>query len=74
VDGLPDSVRKIALCSGPVGSVEVSIRTAAAGVETAGTLHRMDGVPLALQAPLPGDTPRAAALLGWLLAEIEAAG
>jgi formylmethanofuran dehydrogenase subunit B len=71
---LPDSVRRIALCSGPVGGVEVSIRTAAAGVEAAGTLHRLDGIPLALQAPLPGDAPTAAALLARLMAEIEPAG
>ena len=29
----------------------------------AGTAHRLDGVPLTLQAPLPGDAPTAAALL-----------
>jgi formylmethanofuran dehydrogenase subunit B len=68
---LPDGVTEIALCSLPVGGVEVSIRTAAAGVEATGTAHRLDGVPLALQAPLPGDTPTAAALLARLLAEIE---
>jgi len=70
VGELPDSVTAIALCSHPIGDVEVSIRTAAAGVEAAGTLHRLDGVPLALQAPLPGDAPKAAALLARLLAEI----
>jgi formylmethanofuran dehydrogenase subunit B len=48
----------------------VSIRTAAAGVEAAGTAHRLDGVPLALQAPLGGDAPTAAALLRRLLAEV----
>jgi formylmethanofuran dehydrogenase subunit B len=68
---LPDAVTEIALCSLPVGGVEVSIRTAAAGLEATGTAHRLDGVPLALQAPLPGDTPTAAALLARLLAEIE---
>jgi formylmethanofuran dehydrogenase subunit B len=71
VGELPDAVRRIALCSGPVAGVEVLIRTAAAGVEAAGTLHRLDGVPLTLQAPLPGDAPNAAALLSRLLAEIE---
>jgi formylmethanofuran dehydrogenase subunit B len=64
-------VREIALCSLPVPGVEVSIRTAAAGVAATGTAHRLDGVPLALQAPLPGDAPTAAALLARLLAEIE---
>jgi formylmethanofuran dehydrogenase subunit B len=71
VGELPDGVTGIALCSLPVGGVEVSIRTAAAGVEAAGTLHRLDGVPLALQAPLPGDAPKAATLLARLRAEIE---
>ena len=49
---------------------EVSIRTAAAGVDAAGTAHRLDGVPLTLQAPLAGDAPTAAALLTRLLAEV----
>ena len=49
---------------------EVWIRTAAAGVEAGGTAHRLDGVPLALQAPLPGNAPTAAAVLGRLLAEV----
>jgi formylmethanofuran dehydrogenase subunit B len=68
---LPDGVSRIALCSLPDEGVEVSIRTAAAGVEAAGTAHRLDGVPLALQAPLPGDAPTAAALLTRLLAEVQ---
>jgi formylmethanofuran dehydrogenase subunit B len=53
------------LVAGPVW-----IRTAAAGVEATGTAHRLDGVPLSLQAPLPGDTPTAAAVLGRLLGEV----
>lgn len=62
--------------SGPAGCVvrgsggEVWIRTAAAGVEAAGTAHRLDGVPLALQAPRPTDTPTAAAVLRRLLEEV----
>jgi formylmethanofuran dehydrogenase subunit B len=62
---------------GPTGSVvagpgaEVWIRTAAAGVEASGTAHRLDGVPLALHAPRPGDAPTAAELLARLLAEVE---
>ena len=48
----------------------VSIRTAAAGVEAGGTAHRLDGVPLALQAPRPSGAPTAAALLTRLLAEV----
>lgn len=62
--------------SGPAGSAvtgpgtEVWIRTAAAGVEVGGIAHRLDGVPLSLQAPLPGDAPTAATVLGRLLAEV----
>ena len=58
-------------CEVAGGGVEVSIRTAAPGVEASGTVHRLDGVPLALQAPQPEDAPTAAALLARLLAEIE---
>jgi formylmethanofuran dehydrogenase subunit B len=69
---LPAGVTEIAVCSLPPGSdVEVSIRTAAAGAEAAGTAHRLDGVPLPLQAPLPGDAPTAAAVLARLLAEVQ---
>ena len=57
------------LAAGP--GVEVWIGTARAGVSAAGTAHRLDGVPLALQAPLPGDAPTAATLLRRLLAEID---
>jgi formylmethanofuran dehydrogenase subunit B len=74
VRALPAGVTKIALTSVPLAAaedVEVSIRTAAAGVAAAGTVHRLDGVPLTLQAPLPVDAPTAAALLGRLLAELE---
>jgi formylmethanofuran dehydrogenase subunit B len=74
---LPAGVTEIALGSLPgwVGTdTEVSIRTAAAGVHAAGTMHRLDGVPLALQAPLPAEAPTAAELLGRLLAEIKPAG
>jgi formylmethanofuran dehydrogenase subunit B len=68
---LPSGLTGIALCSLPVAGMEVSIRTAAAGVAATGTAHRLDGVPLALQAPLPDGAPTAAALLTRLLAEIE---
>ena len=53
------------------GGVEVWIRTAAAGVEASGTVHRLDGVPLTLQAPLENGAPTAAALLTRLLAEVQ---
>ena len=64
---------------GPTGSLlagggsgrEVWIRTAAAGVEASGTMHRLDGVPLTLQAPHPDDAPTVAAVMASLLAEIE---
>ena len=69
---LPAEVAEIALGSLPAeGHVAVSIRTAAAGVEATGTAHRLDGVPLALQAPAGSDAPTAAALLTRLLAEVE---
>ena len=72
--GLTAGVAEIALCShparGPGPGAEVSIRTAAAGVNAAGTVHRLDGVPLTLQAPLAGDAPSAAELLTRLLAEV----
>lgn len=64
--------------AGPAGTtvagpgVEVWIRTAAAGVESGGTAHRLDGVPLSLQAPQPGAAPTAAALLTRLLAGVRA--
>ena len=68
---LAAEVAQIALGSLPAGpDLEVSIRTAAAGVDTGGTAHRLDGVPLALMAPLSGDAPTAATLLTALLAEV----
>jgi len=70
-DGLGDSVAQIVLASRPRQGVEVSIRTAAAGVASTGTAHRLDGVPLTLQAPEPGRAPTAAALLVRLLEELE---
>ncbi|HEY6523328.1 MAG TPA: hypothetical protein VIY10_06120 [Solirubrobacteraceae bacterium] len=79
IDGVPAQlaagVAEIALGSGSPpnepGSVPaVSIRTAAPGVEAEGTAHRLDGVPLALQAPWPTGAPTAAALLSRLLAEV----
>lgn len=63
-------VGEIALCDRPDADAQVWVRTAAAGVEAAGTAHRLDGVPLALQAPLPADAPTAAALLERLLSEV----
>jgi formylmethanofuran dehydrogenase subunit B len=63
-------VAQIVLSGVPGPDVEVSIRTAAAGIEASGTVHRLDGVPLTLQAPHPGDAPTAAALLTRLLAQV----
>jgi formylmethanofuran dehydrogenase subunit B len=76
VEGAPREtgagVAEIALGSRPAGpDVRVSIRTAAPGVCAAGTAHRLDGVPLALQAPQRDDAPTAAALLMRLLAEVQ---
>ena len=62
---------------GPVGGLvvgpdaEVWIRTAPPGVEATGTMHRLDGVPLPLQAPRPGEAPTAAALLARLLEQVQ---
>ncbi|MGZ4304480.1 MAG: hypothetical protein ACXVSL_06375 [Solirubrobacteraceae bacterium] len=66
----PEGVARIGLGSLPMHDAEVWIRTAAAGVAAPGTAHRLDGVPLALQAPVPGDAPTAAALLARLLSEV----
>jgi formylmethanofuran dehydrogenase subunit B len=68
---LGDGVTQIALASRPREGVEVSILTAAAGVASTGTAHRLDGVPLTLQAPEPGNAPTAAALLARLMEELE---
>jgi formylmethanofuran dehydrogenase subunit B len=69
-DRLPEGVTGIALSSLPVTGVAVSVRTATAGVDARGIAHRLDGVPLTLQAPLPNETPTAAVVLSRLLAEI----
>jgi formylmethanofuran dehydrogenase subunit B len=65
-----EGVTRIALGSELVDGADVSIRTAAAGIAATGTAHRLDGVPLSLQAPLPGDAPTAAAVLTRLLGEV----
>ncbi len=71
-----DADVRVRVESGPAGSLvtgpdlEVWIRTAAAGVEAGGTAHRLDGVPLSLQAPRPSDVPTAAAVLKRLLGEV----
>ena len=71
VESAPAGAAEIALVSLPAGTdVEVWIRTAAAGVAASGTAHRLDGVPLTLQAPQPDGAPTAAALLTRLLAEL----
>jgi formylmethanofuran dehydrogenase subunit B len=67
---LPEGVAEIGIGSMPVHGAEVWIRCAAAGVAAPGTAHRLDGVPLTLQAPVPGDAPTAAALLAALLTEV----
>jgi formylmethanofuran dehydrogenase subunit B len=67
---IPGGVTQITFGSLPVTNAEVSIRTAPAGVAAAGTMHRLDGVPLTLQAPHPGEAPTAAELLARLLARV----
>lgn len=65
-------ITEIAFGGGPPGpETAVFIRTATPGVEAAGTAHRLDGVPLSLQAPADGDAPSAADLLTRLLAEVQ---
>jgi formylmethanofuran dehydrogenase subunit B len=68
-EALPAGVSEIAL-GARLQDVAISIRTAAAGLEAGGTMHRLDGVPLTLQAPASGDAPTAADLLTRLLAEV----
>jgi formylmethanofuran dehydrogenase subunit B len=68
---LGDGITQIVLASRLRQDVDVSIRTAPAGVASTGTAHRLDGVPLTLQAPEHGDAPTAAALLARLLEELE---
>ena len=67
---LPAHVAEISLGHGPDADAGVWIRTAAPGVEAEGTAHRLDGVPLALQAPRAGEAPTAAAVLTRLLTEV----
>jgi len=65
---LADGVPVISLSSVPVpAGAEVWINTAAPGVAAAGTLHRLDGVPLTLQPPWPSMAPPAAQVLTHLL-------
>jgi len=53
----------------PATDAAVWIRTAALGVQAAGTAHRLDGVPLTLRAPMGGDAASTAALLARLTEE-----
>ena len=69
---LPAGMTEIAVGGAPAGpGVAVSIRTAGAGVSATGTAHRLDGVPLALQALRPEDAPTAAAVLARLHDEVQ---
>jgi formylmethanofuran dehydrogenase subunit B len=38
-------------------AARVAFATAADGIELPGTVHRMDGVPIGLRAPMPADRP-----------------
>jgi formylmethanofuran dehydrogenase subunit B len=62
--------RTIALGCLPAAEAAVSIRTAAAGVGARATAHRLDGVPLALQAPEADDAPSPAQVLSRLTAAV----
>jgi formylmethanofuran dehydrogenase subunit B len=67
-DALPDGVTVISLSGVPApAGAAVWINTAAAGVATAGTLHRLDGVPLTLHPPWQSEAPSAAYVLTHLL-------
>jgi formylmethanofuran dehydrogenase subunit B len=52
-------------------AARVAVRTAAAGVHVAGTAHRMDGIPVALRAPLPSELPGDEAVLRALRERLE---
>jgi formylmethanofuran dehydrogenase subunit B len=43
----------------PAQGARVAFATAVAGIDVAGTVHRMDGVPVPLRAPLAGERPSA---------------
>ena len=54
----PSGVRPtIGIGHRPSEEARVAIATAAAGVHRAGVVHRLDGVPVPLYAPLPSDRP-----------------
>lgn len=52
-------------------AARVAFATAADGVEIAGTAHRMDGVPVPLRAPLPGERPGAEDVLAAIAGRLE---
>jgi formylmethanofuran dehydrogenase subunit B len=67
----PGDATVIALSGRPgTPAPAVWIRTAPAGVGAGGTMHRLDGVPLALRPPRPSDAPSAAELLRRLLGAV----
>jgi formylmethanofuran dehydrogenase subunit B len=69
----PGDATVIALSSRPgTPAPAVWIRTAPAGVGAGGTMHRLDGVPLALRPPQPSAAPSAAELLQRLLQAVSA--
>jgi formylmethanofuran dehydrogenase subunit B len=51
-------------------AARVTFATAAAGVQREGTVHRMDGVPLTLHAPLPSERPGDGEVLAAIQARI----
>jgi formylmethanofuran dehydrogenase subunit B len=55
-------------------AARVAFATAAAGVRREGTVHRMDGVPLTLRAPLRSDRPGDGEVLAAIQARIAVEG
>jgi formylmethanofuran dehydrogenase subunit B len=60
--GAPPGLRElptVAIDAQPAQGARVAFATAVAGIDVAGTAHRMDGVPVPLRALLDGDRPTA---------------
>ena len=62
-DVAADARRIDARATTTADAARVAFATAADGIEVAGTVHRMDGVPLPLRAPLAAERPSVEAVL-----------
>ena len=62
--------RTLALSPDPVTGAEVWIRTGVPGLTGAGTVHRLDGVPLGVGAVVGTGLPTAASLIARVCAEV----